>query len=175
MQQQFTKEYLVDNCGCYAKEQGKIQELMKPYNEPITLEQIFTSDIPLKDKYWFLCKKLATKEENQQIIITVAEMTIPIFEKRYPEDKRPREAIDAVKQYIAGHITLDKLIEKRKAATDAAMNAAYAINAAYVYADAVYDMNAAYAINAAYADTDIKKQLENYLFTFIKSNHNANS
>jgi hypothetical protein len=160
MQQYFTKDFMLDNCGCYNK--NRHETLLSCFineQDSITLVSIFNSEIPLKDKYWFLCKILATKEENQQIAIRVAEIVLPIFEKRYPDDKRPREAIGAAKAFIIGHISLDKLIEKRRAAdttTDAADAATYAIyatdaTAAYAAAAAVTATYAATAVTTTYA------------------------
>lgn len=139
MQQTFTHEFMQDNCGCYSEEPGKLESCSFMSSDPVTLVAILDSEIPLKDKYWFVCKKLATKEQNQQIAITVSEMVLPIWEAKHPDDKRPHEAIEAAKQYIAGHISIGLLIEKRQAA-------AYA---------------AAYAADAA--DDEIKTKLLNYL------------
>ena len=123
MKQTFTKEFMEANCGCYSMEQLAECSFMKL--PEITLESIIHSEIRLKDKFWFICKKLATKEENQQIAIRCAEIVLPIYEKRYPENKAPREAIEAAKSYLAGHISLVQLIAKRRAAYAAAY-AAYA-------------------------------------------------
>jgi hypothetical protein len=100
-----------------------------------------------------------------------AEHSLPIFEQRYPDDKRPRQAIEAARAYMRGEISLEALQaarnEARKAAdadayaADAADADAYAADAtvyaayaAYAYADA-----AAYAAYAAYAaDAAARKQ-----------------
>ena len=90
----------------------------------ITLDSILNSEIPLKDKFWFVCKKLATKEQNQQIAIFCAETVLHIYENKYPNDKRPREAIQAAKDYLAGKISVSELQIKRAAADDAVRTAA---------------------------------------------------
>jgi hypothetical protein len=152
MQQLFTKEFMLANAGCYVDEDdtSKLMACSFMQKEAITLSDILHSKIPLKDKYWFVCRKLATKEQNQQIAITVAEIVLPIFEKRYPDDKRPREAIDSAKSFIAGHISLEELERKRKAAYDAYAAAAAAAYAAVAAAAAA--AVAATADAAAYAD-----------------------
>lgn len=139
MQQIFTTKFMTDNCGCYSD--SKLMQCSFMSLSVITLESIIKSEIPLRDKYWFICKKLADKKQNQQIAIRVAEIVLPIYEKRYPNNKAPREAIEAAKQYIAGHISLEQLREKRRAAA-----AAYAD----AYADAAY---------SAYADAKTANQL----------------
>ena len=193
MQTTFTKKFMQDNRGCYS--QAQLNDCSFMQQEPITLESILKSEIPLKDKYWFVCRKLATKEHNQEITIAVAEIVLPIYEKRYSNDSRPREAIDAAKQYIAGHISIEKLMEKMRAAACAAAAdayayayAAYAAAAAadaaaaaaaaaaiYAAATAIYAAAAAAAaaiyaaaaaIYAAAADAAIKEQLETYLYSF---------
>src|ERR1700744_4644627 len=117
MQQNFTKKYMLNNCGCYTKQRLLSCSFM--VQEDITLESILKSEIPVRDKYWFVCKKLTTKEQNKQIAIAVAELVLPLFDRRYPEDKRPREAIEAAKAFIAGHISLDELIIKGRYAANA--------------------------------------------------------
>jgi hypothetical protein len=158
----------------------------------IALARIIESEIPLKDKYWFVCKKLATKEENQQIAIRVAEIVLPIYEIRHRDGRAPRECIEAARAFIAGTIHLDELLGKRRdvavavayaayAAADAACAVYAAAAAAYAdaaaAADAAADAAAAAADAAAYADAaaadaaaaaaDIKTELHNYLLTFI--------
>lgn len=164
MQQSFTRSFMQDNYGCYTQNQLNTCSFMK---DEILLTDIINSEIPLKDKYWFVCKKVATKEQNQQITIAVAEIVLPIYEKRY-NDTRPREAIEAAKQFIAGHITLEQLNIKRDAA-------AYAHATGYFFADAVYNACIHHAAEAAHdaaamADVfyDADKQLLDYLINFCK-------
>ncbi len=148
----FTQKFMLENKGCYSTKQLNDCSFMEA--EPVTLESILDSEINLKDKYWFVCKKLLTKEQNQKIAIGVAEITLEIFENKYPEDKRPRKTIQAVKDYLAGKITLAELREARYTAADAyadAYAAAYAATAAAAYA---YAYAAAYAAGAAYAYAD---------------------
>lgn len=177
MQQTFTKQFMQENCGCYKQINGKLDACSFMQKETISLSDIVNSEIPLKDKYWFVCKKLATKEENQQIAIKVAEIVLPLYEKKYPDNKAPREAIEAANKFIGGHISLNVLIEKRRAADAdadadaaayAAAAAAYAAATAYAaaYAAATADDAAtAAAADAAYAaaTAEIKQQLFEYL------------
>lgn len=114
MQQEFTKEYMLANCGCYSEEELMACSFMA--GEVVTLSAIVHSEILLKDKFWFVCKKLTNLEENRQIAIDVATIVLPIFESRYPGDDRPRKAIEAAKEYIDGRIAREELA----AAADAA-------------------------------------------------------
>ncbi|MES2428301.1 MAG: hypothetical protein V4560_15075, partial [Bacteroidota bacterium] len=143
MQQNFTKQFMADNCGCYKPQQLADCSFMQ--SDPVRLESILNSEIPLKDKFWFVCKKLATKGQNQQIAIGVAEIVLEIYESKYPDNTAPREAIQADKDYLAGTgITLEQLKQARR---NAAAAAAYAAAAAAAYAAAA----AAYAAAAAAA------------------------
>ena len=148
-----------ENRGCYSEKQLNECDFMS--KDEITLTSIIDSSIRLKDKYWFVCKKLLSKEQNQQLAIGFAEIVLKIYEKKYPENKAPREAIQAAKDYLAGIINIDELRRKRAAAAyaaDAADAYAAAAAAAYAaaYAAAAADAAAAYAAadaaDDAYAD-----------------------
>ena len=142
---EFTAEFMQQNKGCYSTRQ--VENTVLKGKKTILLSEILNENIPLKDKYWFCCRKLFTKEQNQQVAIGVAEIVLELFENKYPEDKRPRQAIQAAKDYLNNTITLDELRLYRRAAAAAADAAAY--DAAYDAADAA---DAAYAAAAAAAD-----------------------
>ena len=82
-----------------------------------------------------------TKEESVKLAIFSAELVIDLYEKKYPKDSRPREAIKAAKTYLK-----DPSEKNRAAAYAAARAAARAVDAA----DAAYAAYAA-ARAAAYA------------------------
>ncbi len=71
-----------------------------------------------------------------------AERVLPIFEKQYPEDKRPRQAIEVSRRYANGEATLEEL----NAAAGAARSAAWAATW-----DATWDAGAAAARDAGAA------------------------
>src|SRR3990167_6711038 len=84
---------------------------------------------------WLIGKMAGTKgwpTRNEIILLAAdcAEMAMPIFEKRYPAEKRVRDCIKGVRDYVSGKITLDELKKLRSAAYDAA---------AAAYADTAYD------------------------------------
>jgi len=90
--------------------------------------------------YW-LIKKLFNKKQNIQMAIFAAEQVIEIYEKKYPDNKKPREAIEAAKK------VLENDTKENRDAAYAAYAAAYAADAAYAAAYAAYA--AAYAAYAA--------------------------
>jgi hypothetical protein len=95
-------------------------------------------------------------EEQASLAIQCAEKVLFIFEEKYPEDKRPRKAIEAAKKYLADPTEENKVASKT--ASKAANAAAYAANAASYAAsyaaDAAADSTAYYA--AAYAISAFK-------------------
>src|SRR3990167_646278 len=125
------------------------EEITKLFNKrsSLSLLQICDLKITNNDVLWVLVQANNEGALSNILIafaIYCAESVLPLFEAKYPDDNRPREAIAAAKAYMAGSITLKELKNKRNAANAAAYAAA-----AYAAAYAV-DANA-YAYAAAYA------------------------
>ena len=55
-----------------------------------------------------------------------AERVLPFFERRYPSDDRPRQAIDTARRFANGTASEEELVDARDAAWDAARDAARA-------------------------------------------------
>ena len=55
-----------------------------------------------------------------------AARVLPIYEKDYPKDKRPRHAVEVARLYADGKASESELAAARDAATDAAMDATWA-------------------------------------------------
>jgi len=118
-------------------------------NWPKTPLQIAHLDIPARDRMWVLLRPEIIPEYQLHLLACdFAEEVLPIFEKRYPNDKRPRVVIETKRKWVAGEVADEEL---DAAAADAAAAAVYAADAADA-ADAAY---AAYAAaDAAYAAAD---------------------
>ena len=155
----------------------------KADDAPVKFSEILNSN-GLDDALW--CLRALPEEHSGKIrclTADFAERVLHIFEEKYPDDKRPREAIQGARDYVEGKITLDELKVFRRAAyavyavyaadavdaadaADAAADAAYAAAATYAANAAVYAAADAYAYAAyadAYADTrktEIKVQGE---------------
>jgi len=56
----------------------------------------------------------------------VAEDVLPIYEREYPDDDRPRKAIETTRRYALAEATPEELAAARAAARDAALDAALA-------------------------------------------------
>lgn len=53
----------------------------------------------------WLLPRLMTHPQKVKWAIFCAEQVIDIFEKKYPKDKRPREAIQAAKDFLGGKLS----------------------------------------------------------------------
>jgi len=109
----------------------------------------------------WLLPRLMEYKQYVTYAVYAAELVIKRFEKKYPNDKRPRKAIEAAKKCISDPSEENKKdADAAAAAADAAYAADAAAAAAYAAADAAY---AAYAADAAaYAADAARKN------TFIK-------
>ena len=90
----------------------------------------------------------ATRQELVLAACDCAELALPGFEKEYPDDKRPRTAIETARKWANGEATREEVRTAADAAAYAA-HAAYAADAAAHAADA-----AAYAAPHAAAKTN---------------------
>jgi len=104
----------------------------------LTKENILSLNIPTKDKIWVLIKlPILSIAQKKELACTVAEHVLQIFETRHPNDKRPRECIEATRKNLRGEISLNEL-DKFKFAAYAAAYAADADAAAYAADAAAY-------------------------------------
>jgi len=196
MKVEFSLEFLLENTGCY--EESEVKNLFPKEREVVSYEDILQSSIPLQDKYWFFCKRVFTDSQNQHIAIKIAEVVLPIFEDKYPQDNRPRKAIEAARLYLAGEIGIEELEaagDAAEAAWAAARDAWDAAEAAWAAARDAWDAaeaardaaeaareaawaaagDAAWAAGAAgaaawAANPKYTKELEELLINFIEEN-----
>jgi hypothetical protein len=118
--------------------------------------------------------------------VFAAEQVIDIFEKKYPDDKRPRKAIEVTKKYIENPSAANAEAAYN-AYVAAASSVTYAYAAAssvtYVYAAAAASVNVAVAASSvnvaavtyaavtyadAAADDEIRIKILNYGLSLIK-------
>jgi hypothetical protein len=99
-----------------------------------------------------------TKEDSLALAIYAAELVLPIFEKQFPKDNRPRKAISAARMYLQNPTTY--------AAEDAAEDAAWAARAARAAARA-----AAWAAEdaARAAEDALTNQIETWLLNKLST------
>ena len=163
MKKTFNKQYILDNKGCYEKNQ--VLGLPCINKEVITLRDL-SNCLPVKDLSWFFVKKCElTLLQKQMFAIFCAELALPIYEKQYPNDSRVKDCIEETKLFLDGKSSIGDLKSKHAAdaayAAAAAAYAADAADAAYAAAAAA-DAAAAYAAAAADA-ADIKDKIKEYI------------
>jgi len=157
----FTRDEILQNVGCYSKEDAV--KILKDKTK-FTINEILSLDIPLKHKALFVIKICEfTDTEFRKFAIGCAWVVLPIFEAKHPENKAPRKAIQAAEQYLSGTINIDILKQKRAAAYAAAS----AANADSATTARAYDAAAAASSAAVYATSDTKYQ--DLLLNFFKS------
>jgi hypothetical protein len=135
-----TEKFLQSNNACssgmkWVTENGLIGLPAKDF-----LDKLISSD-KLDWGNWLIVR-LMSKKQKVMYAIFAAEQVIEIYEKNYPEDNRPRKAIEAAKEYLKSPN------KKTKAAAAVAYAAAYAADVAAAYAA---DVAAAAAADVAAA------------------------
>ena len=129
-----TIEDLISWKPCYSEAQ--VRALAGDVTEFTALDVLKRDDIPAQDRLWVVLRTQLIDGRMLRIFACdCAERALPKFEQAYPEDKRPRHAIEVARRYADGKSTDEELVSAR-AAADAAADAAYAARAA---ADAVAD------------------------------------
>ena len=112
----------------------------KADDEELSLEHILESN-GVADAIWCLRAVEGYDREKRLFACDCAEHVLHLYEEKYPDDDRPRKAIEVSRRYADGEATSDELVA-------AAADAAWAARAAWVAADAA----AARAVDAAAAD-----------------------
>jgi hypothetical protein len=133
-----TDEWIMQNSPCKEAVEGWWD---KKERNPIKILELLIKDKKYDWANWFIVRVMEYKDYVAYAVFAV-EQAISIYEKKYPDDKRPRNAIEAAKKCI------DNSSWENKDAAYAAAYAAYtaADAAAYATANAA---DAAYAANAA--------------------------
>jgi hypothetical protein len=136
-------------------------------------EDLLKTLIDLNEYYptWarWLFTRMMNKKQCVEIAVFAAELVLPIYEKKHPNDKRSRDSIKPAKRYLKNGNTATAAAYDADAADTAAAFAAYAAadaaDAAAADAYASYSAAAAYAAAAADAvaaadASENKKQTE---------------
>ena len=113
----------------------------EPDDEPIDILDILEV-LGLDDALWSLRAVDGYDREFRLFACWCAARTLPVFEKEYPDDKRPREAIRVSSRFANGKATKEELATTWDATWDAAWAAAR---------DAAWDAARAAAWDAAWA------------------------
>jgi len=140
-----TKEFLIEKKACINGYEWWCENCQGLSNVEQIKKLMYGPDINWAS--WLIVRIFNTKQK-QSYAIFAALQVIDIFEKKYPKDKRPRNAIKAAIEVLKKSTVKNK--KAAYAAADAAAAAAYAADAA-AYAAAAADAAADAAAYAAYA------------------------
>ncbi len=120
-----TLETIMNWNPCEEYPEERIKKLMgrKKY---VKLDDIWKVKLDNRNDYlWFALRSEFISEENLHLIaIYAAELVLPVYEKKYPDDDRPRKAIQAKKDWLKGKIT-DNELKKARHMLKYAANAVY--------------------------------------------------
>jgi hypothetical protein len=106
---------------------------------------------------WILVRlqqpKQGSKEHRKLVgcLADIAAEALPIFEKRYPNDKRARDCIETLRRYSKSEATIEGVQEARRGAYAASYTAYAAAYTAYAAASAAASAASAAADSSAYA------------------------
>ena len=113
---------------------------------------------------WLICRML-TRKQKIQFAVFAAEQVLPIFEAKYPNDNRPRLAIEAAKNVIDRNT-----IKNRSAAASCAADAADAASAAPAALADTYAAACARAVAraraAVYSDALVRAKMQTKIITY---------
>jgi hypothetical protein len=89
-------------CEEYTRE--KIAKLFGR-KKSLTAMDILALKIPIKEKFWAVLRNHFLDDKALRLFTAdCAEHVLHFFEDKYPDDKRPREAIEAARKYARGEI-----------------------------------------------------------------------
>jgi len=107
---------------CYDRETVSKLFAGKKWMLPTTVLKLDT--VSAEDKIWLLCRNEFVSEQNLRLFACdCAERVLPIFEKEYPEDNRPRKAIETARLFANGEATQKEMDAAWAAARAAAWEA----------------------------------------------------
>lgn len=93
-------------------------------DEPLPVVTVLDSN-NVDDFLWVLSRACGQEGERlcHELACDFAEHVLPLWDKHYPNDKRPHEAIAAKRRWLKGEITSEELAVARAASRDAAWDA----------------------------------------------------
>lgn len=134
-------------------------------NDPLHLRNILKASGVANCIWTFRCFPPEYDRTWRLMAADFAEQALHIYEKRYPNDDRPRKAIQAARDYANGLISKEDAIAAARAA-DAAADAHAASHAALAAVDAAFDAaaRASYRAAARAADAALAAYRAAYAF-----------
>jgi hypothetical protein len=85
--------------------------------ETLTVIDMLRLDIPAQDRLWAVLREDCVDDRTLRLFACdCAERVLPLYEAEYPDDDRPRKAIETARRYADGQATEDELAAARAAA-----------------------------------------------------------
>lgn len=163
---EITVDYLKGRNACYWEEDGyfKIAARYEAALPASPLEVAKAEWVPAKDRLWVLLHvDFIQAREMDLLACDFAKDVLPHWEAAYPDDDRPRRAIETKRRWLNGEATDAELAGARAAAwaaaRDAEAAAIAAVDAAWAAARDV-DWAAEAAVDAAWAAEDAARAAE---------------
>jgi hypothetical protein len=151
MKAEFSKQYVLDNKGCYDTEQ--VESLPFDKSNTITLEKLFEV-LPIKDFCWWLVKKCDLTDEQKKAFVINNLLLVKTDYEQIDSKRQPiLDYINLVYGYLNGDITKEKYYASYSAAYSSFNYAAnYASDSAAYFAANYASDSAAYFVadSAAY-------------------------
>jgi hypothetical protein len=127
MKNKFSVQDILDFNPCSEYTEERLTKLFKSVGckKYVTVTKLFEADIPHNDFFWLILRpEFIPERQLHEIAIWCFErIAQPIWEKHYPNDKRPQEAIRIKKLWLDKKATDEELDAARDAAWDAARDA----------------------------------------------------
>ncbi len=100
------------------------------------LEDVLNVLLEQEEYEWtrWLTRKVLSQRENVQLAVWCAEQVLPVFEAEFPEDKRPRQAIETVKRWLKGKVNMVKVEDVWKNINDISQAIGKEVNLAAFWA-----------------------------------------
>ena len=117
-----TRQFLIDNDAC---EDG-VDAFTETFGGEADLKDVAAYGLreggEMLGYVMWLLPRCMNKEQCVRYAVFAAESVLPVFEREYPDDKRPRTVIDAAKAWVAepGERTAKAAAEAAVAAAEAA-------------------------------------------------------
>lgn len=116
MKRSFSIAYIMGNRGCYDESKlkatfeknGRLSDFITKA-ATISIEDIISSNIPLQDKYWFLCNKSFSLKDNKAIALLALDVFREYFINTYKETTEVSIYFATVKSYLQDKVKWDIL------------------------------------------------------------------
>jgi len=179
-----TIDQIMEQKPCEEYPRERVEELFSG-REELTAMEVLDLEIPFLDRLWvFVECGLLSGKDLRLFACDCAESVLPLFERKHPDDRRPREAISVARRYAMGEATKEELSaayaaawstahatwsSARSAAWYAAWSAAWSARSAARYAawsaavaawSAAASYAASYAAGGCTGEEEQKKQEE---------------